>query len=183
MTKTPTSHRETKLGILKQDDIEKIITENLALVQKYIIRHSTDLIITIETTQQLHAMIGGNLYVETGQYGKHNVQLGFFEPPAYYELPVLMKNWETDLVYRVRSTQTIEQHIDNCAWLMHRFLWIHPFFDYNGRIARLLGELYLIQNQLPIVDFRQTQRKEFVTAVKLASAQGDLSQLQKLLRR
>lgn len=183
MTKTPTSHRETKLGILQQGEIEKIITENLALVQKYIIRHSWDLIMTADTVKQLHAMIAGNLYIEAGQYRKHDVQLGVFKPPAHYELAVLMKNWEADLLQRVKFTKTIEQHIENCAWLMHRFLWIHPFFDYNGRTARLLGELYLIQNQLPIVDFRQTKRKEFIAAVKLATAQGDLSKLQKLLKR
>ncbi|MBI2416128.1 MAG: Fic family protein [Candidatus Kerfeldbacteria bacterium] len=183
MTKTPTSHRETKLGILKQSEIEKVIIENLALVQKYIIRHYADLIINTDSAKKLHAMLGGNLYFEAGQYRKHDVQLGFFEPPIFYELPVLMKNWEADLAQRIKSTKTQERHIENCAWLMHRFLWIHPFFDYNGRVARLLGELYLIQNQLPVVDFRQTKRKDFVAAVKLATAQGDLSQLQQLLVR
>lgn len=183
MPKTPTGHRETRLGILNQTEIEKIITENLALVQKYIIRHSGNLIITAETAKQLHAMIAGNLYVEAGQYRKHDVQLGFFVPPTYYELPVLMKNWEDDLSARVQSTKTPKQHIENCAWLIHRFLWIHPFFDYNGRMARLLGELYLIQNDLPLVDFQQTKRKEFVESVKLATSEGDLSQLEQLLIR
>lgn len=30
------------------------------------------------------------------------------------------------------------------AWFQHRFVWIHPFNDYNGRVARLLTNLLLL---------------------------------------
>ena len=153
----------------------------LAVVQKYIIRQSAELPLTQITVQRLHTMLCGNLYSDAGRYRTHNVQLGFFEPPAYFDLSVLMKNWEDDLNLRLQGNQTTADEIDTCAWMMHRFLWIHPFFDYNGRIARLLGEIYLIRRQLPIVDFQKTRRTDFVSAVKTATATGVLDALKSLL--
>jgi Fic family protein len=136
------------LDVLKIQEIEKIITENLALVQKFIMRNSTKLTINHETAKKLHHLLAANLFEQAGNYRKHNVQLGYFEPPDYFKIPVFMKNWEGDLRERVKHVKNRDMHIENCAWLMHRFLWIHPFFDYNGRINRLLGELYLMQNNL-----------------------------------
>lgn len=181
MVKTPQSHRETLLGILSQREVEMMITDNLAIVQKYCIRHATQLTLTQDTVKRLHAMLCGAIYSDAGQYRKHNVQLGTYEPPAYFDVPVLMKNWEDDLAARVAANSTTADEIETCAWLIHRFLWVHPFFDYNGRMARLLGELYLMQRHLPIVDFRATRRTDFVTAVKHATATGELHALKQLL--
>ena len=181
MTRTPQTHRETLFGILSQREIETMITDNLAVVQKYVIRQSAQLPLTQTTVQRLHALLCGNLYPDAGRYRTHNVQLGGFEPPAYFDVPVLMKNWEADLGVRLNAQQTTADKIDTCAWMIHRFLWIHPFFDYNGRLARLLGEIYLIQRQLPIVDFRKTRRTDFVSAVKAATATGELDTLKDLL--
>ncbi len=139
MTKTPHSHRETLLGILSQREIETMVTDNLAIVQKYVIRQSARLPLTQITVQRLHHMLCGNLYPDAGRYRKHNVQLGVYEPPAYFDVPVLMKNWEADLAARMEAVKTAAEKIDTCAWLIHRFLWIHPFFDYNGRMARYNG--------------------------------------------
>lgn len=182
MTKTPTSYRETLFGILPQREIEQMITDNLALVQKYSIRHSTQLTLNQATVQQLHRLLAGNLYEMAGCYRTHDIQLGSFEPPAYFDVPIRMKDWEDDLATRRKHDRSKQQKFETCAWMIHRLLWIHPFFDYNGRIARLLGELYLLQYHLPMVDFRQTKRKEFITAVKIATAKGSLDQLIQLLQ-
>ncbi|OHB19274.1 MAG: hypothetical protein A2666_02660 [Parcubacteria group bacterium RIFCSPHIGHO2_01_FULL_47_10b] len=92
-----------------------------------------------------------------------------------------MKEWEEDLFERIQHAKTKDDHISSCAWLMHRFLWIHPFFDYNGRVSRLLGELYLLRSNLPVVDFQSTKRTDFVKAMKEATKSGDLSLLETLI--
>lgn len=135
MTKTPITYRETKLGVLEIKEIEKIVTDNLALVQKFIIRHQKGLEIRQETARKLHQLLAGNLFGEAGKYRKHNVALGDFESPSYFKVPMLMKDWEADLKTRIKHTKNKKQHIDNCAWLIHRFLWIHPF------LTQCLGRL------------------------------------------
>jgi hypothetical protein len=62
------------------------------------------------------------------------------------------------------------------AWLHHRFTQIHPFQDGNGRVARCLASLVLIQARwfpLSIVD---EKRDAYIAALRTAD-NGDLSPL------
>lgn len=59
------------------------------------------------------------------------------------------------------------------AWLHHRFTQIHPFQDGNGRIARALASLVLIQARwFPLVIDRDT-RGEYIDSLEAAD-RGDL---------
>jgi hypothetical protein len=66
------------------------------------------------------------------------------------------------------------------AWLLHRFLCIHPFEDGNGRVARALLLLDLLKGGYvpPVVD--RTRRAEYAAALDAAN-EGDLSRLVRLL--
>lgn len=69
------------------------------------------------------------------------------------------------------------------AWFQHRFVWIHPFQDYNGRIARLLTNLILLNLDLPIITITAEtgeEREHYITAMKVAD-QHDLSKLETLI--
>jgi len=130
MTKTPTTHKETRFGVLEIHEIEKMVMDNLIQVQKFIFRQFDVLPINQETVKKIHQLLAGL-----------------------------------------------------CAWLIHRFLWIHPFFDYNGRVSRLIGELYLLQQHLPVTSFRAIARIDFVQAVKAATKNNNLSLLMTLLQK
>jgi Fic family protein len=60
------------------------------------------------------------------------------------------------------------------AYFHHRFVAIHPFVDGNGRVARLLGNLYLIQNGYPPIVLDQKNRQQYYQALREAD-NGDLS--------
>jgi Fic family protein len=55
---------------------------------------------------------------------------------------------------------------------MWRLLWIHPFFDYNGRTVRLFGELFLLKENLPLSTFSGISRDSFTEAMKKATNEG-----------
>jgi Fic family protein len=62
------------------------------------------------------------------------------------------------------------------AWLHHRFTQIHPYQDGNGRVARVLGTLVLLKNDLlPVVVDRDT-RARYVEVLESADG-GDLEPL------
>lgn len=79
------------------------------------------------------------------------------------------------------------QHISNAvasevraAWLHHRFAQIHPFQDGNGRVARTLASLVLVQDGLfPLVITRDDKTK-YIDALEEADA-GDLKPLIELI--
>lgn len=182
MTKTPVTYKETLQGILEIHEIERIIMDNLVKVQKYLFRNYKKLPIGEETAQKFHKILAGNLFEEAGRYRKHDVELGIFQPPHYFQVRAHMRNWEADYQERKRHTETKSEHVDLCAWIMHRFLWIHPFFDYNGRMSRLLGELYLLQNHFRIIPFQAVARIDFVKAVKHATETDDFSLLCRMIK-
>ena len=53
----------------------------------------------------------------------------------------------------------------------HRFVWIHPFFDGNGRTARLLLNLILMKNGFPPAIILKNDRKKYYDALNQANNQ------------
>ncbi len=181
MTKTPVTYKETVQGILTVGEIERVVMDNLIKVQKYLFRNYHKLPINQATVKCLHKLLTAGLFDEGGNYRKHNVELGSFEPPTYFKVPQCMIDWDEDYKEREKHARTREEKIELCAWLIHRFLWVHPFFDYNGRISRLMGELFLLKNKLPVVTFQSVKRVDFVRAVKRVTDGGDLKELIELI--
>ncbi|HRP88459.1 MAG TPA: Fic family protein [Edaphocola sp.] len=62
----------------------------------------------------------------------------------------------------------------------HRFVWIHPFFDGNGRTARLLLNLLLMKEGYPPAIILKNDRKKYYDALNLAN-EGDYSKLMLLV--
>ncbi len=58
----------------------------------------------------------------------------------------------------------------------HKFVWIHPFFDGNGRTVRLLMNLILMKAGYPPAIILKNDRKKYYTALNAAN-KGDYSKL------
>ena len=58
----------------------------------------------------------------------------------------------------------------------HRFVWIHPFFDGNGRTARLLFNLLLMKEGFPPAIILKNDRKKYYDALNFAN-NGNYSKL------
>lgn len=62
------------------------------------------------------------------------------------------------------------------AWLHHSFIRIHPFADGNGRVARALTLLVLLQGSYAPIVVRRDHREEYIVALDRAN-DGDLEVL------
>jgi len=79
---------------------------------------------------------GEKLPVVPGEWRKHDVEVGRHLPPEHGDLPRFMARF--DGAYQSRSLSKLRQ-IQTVGAVHHRFLWIHPFLDGNGRVARLMS--------------------------------------------
>lgn len=79
--------------------------------------------------------------VVPGELRTRGVAVGRHIPPSAQELPAFMNRFEQayDSARLTKSRQAIA-----VAAAHHRFLWIHPFLDGNGRVARLMAHAMLL---------------------------------------
>lgn len=90
----------------------------------------------------------------------------FYCPPA--DVPPRMKellDW-----HRNRQSQRDLHPIEHATLLHHQFLEIHPFDDGNGRLARILLNLVLMQNGYPLLVVRVENRENYILALRKADA-------------
>ena len=84
---------------------------------------------------------GERVPVIPGQLRSRTVAVGRHVAPAPEDLPAFMLRFEEafDAARLTKSRQVIA-----VAAAHHRFLWIHPFLDGNGRVARLMSHALLL---------------------------------------
>lgn len=78
------------------------------------------------------------------------------------DVPALMTEWLACLNH---TLQTGGDSVTHYADLHLAFVRIHPFFDGNGRMARLLANLPVLQAGLPPLLIDRTRRREYVQAL------------------
>lgn len=93
------------------------------------------LVVENPDTRERIAVVPGQLRARTVAVGRHVA-------PAAKDLPAFMRRFEEayDAVLLTKPRQVIA-----VAAAHHRFLWIHPFLDGNGRVARLMSHAMLLE--------------------------------------
>lgn len=87
-----------------------------------------------------HPDTGERVPVVPGQLRKSDVVVGRHVPPAHDDLPRFLARF--DQAYAAPPLSRFRQ-IQTVGAAHHRFLWIHPFIDGNGRVARLMSHALL----------------------------------------
>jgi len=75
-----------------------------------------------------------------GRLRDDNVRVGAHVPPDWTDLPELLERFRE--AYAL-ETVTGAARLVHAAASHHRLLWIHPFLEGNGRVARLFSDTYL----------------------------------------
>jgi len=86
---------------------------------------------------------GERVRVTPGVFRERGVQVGRHVPPPGDELPKFLCRFEEAYCSRGLSKAMA---IVATAAAHHRLLWIHPFLDGNGRVARLMSHAMLLRN-------------------------------------
>ena len=107
-----------------------------------------------------------------------------FTPPAADEvglkLSKLLREWNS--AYSDLCSRVEEEKIHAIARFYHAFLWLHPFIDGNGRVARILFSQQVLDLFGPRDSITLDQGVAYYSALQAAD-KGDLSLLNELVTR
>jgi Fic family protein len=95
-----------------------------------------------------------------------------FTPPSARKVPDLLE----ELISWINHEHDQMHDIIKAAIFHHRFVWIHPFFDGNGRTVRLVYNLFLIRLGFPPAIILTVDRKKYYQALN-QSNKGDYDKL------
>lgn len=119
---------------------------------------------------ELHQEILGSIWSWAGEIRTTQKNIGVSANIVTAELGVIAIESEK------RHSETGDLVIATAAEFHHRAVWVHPFEDGNGRWARLLANIWLMQHDQPVIiwpasDLRDTEspiRGEYIAAMKHA---------------
>ena len=132
--------------------------------------HQTVSEVLIRTIHQL--VVRETQQQTAGSYRTGNVMITGSDhtPPDVSVLPGLMR----DLIRWIGSNQKKLLPVELAAIVHHKLVSIHPFFDGNGRTARVMMNLLLLQKGYPLVIVLKNDRKKYYQALNKAD-HGDYS--------
>lgn len=99
-----------------------------------------------------------------------------FVPPSHEKVPRMIAMLFDELDGIERSNGLLRGILAH-LW----FVWIHPFPDGNGRVARFLMNAALLAGRLPWLTIRVEQRTEYFAALRRAQVDEDYRPLARLI--
>lgn len=129
--------------------------------------------ISEDTVLELHKMLYTPIdEKQAGKYRDCNVLItgSEYELPKYNLVPKLMKKFIADIEQKQKTMHPVEFS----AWLHERIVSIHPFVDGNGRTARLLMNLALLNAGYNIVTIPPIVRNDYIAGLQDAQLKNDL---------
>ncbi len=132
-------------------------------------------ILTEKDILKAHALVLHKIEKEfAGRYRNSGVRIAGanFMPPNALKVNPFME----ELINWVHDKQNKLNPIVKATIFHHRFVWVHPFFDGNGRTVRLIFNLLLMKEGFPPAIILKNDRKKYYDALNKANS-GDYSKL------
>jgi Fic family protein len=120
----------------------------------------------------LHKLFYNNLDADhAGVYRNHQVFITSTEylPPLPEDVPKQMQ----ELIEEVNSKKDSMHPVVLAAFAHRRLVDIHPFADGNGRIARLLMNMILLNKEYQIISIPPVLRHEYISALKMSQQENN----------
>jgi len=191
--KDETSYKQTSFGIIPRSKLIRLEIEGIKRAWDFVLqkRDAGEIPITPEFIKKIHYAGFGWIFPEnSGKFRTFEVRVSHYIPPKHYLITQLLTDFAEDLKIRIKKLPEINNDnflneiVSLLSWAHHRFLWIHPFFDYNGRIARLLNNIILINLNLPPIELKvetKKGREQYIKALQDAD-NNNLNNLEKIIK-
>ncbi len=127
-------------------------------------------LISQDIIQEIHEIVTKGILEVSGKYRTENVRITGSKttPPSYSKIVKLMEEY-------ISNIKESKLHpIKKAAFTHHELVRIHPFLDGNGRVSRLITNLYLMKEGYPPIVLKKEDRRKYYQVLQRADA-GDLS--------
>ena len=171
------------LGLSSKEAINQAEAEGLLRAELAILSLDENTELSITLLLAIHRIAFEHLYEWAGKWRRIDVKVGHLHPPAFYEVPSLMYQFIDDLNHQMKRADSPTALVQLLAWSHHRFVWIHPFTNGNGRTARLLTNLILLLKQYaPVRLYHRIgeSRSQYIKALRSAD-KGEFVTLEGLI--
>jgi Fic family protein len=120
--------------------------------------------------QEIHEIVTKGILEESVKYRTENVRItgSKTSPPSYLKIIKLMEEY----ISNIRELKL--NSIKKATFIHHELVRIHPFLDGNGRVARLITNLYLMKQGYPPIVLKKEDRRKYYRVLQRAD-DGDLS--------
>lgn len=132
-----------------------------------LIEHDRKNTLSEHLIKQLHQLVVMDSQKDiAGRYRDGDVYIGGADhtPPSHLEVPHAMH----ELVLSLQKRNPKQHVIEKAALAHHRFVHIHPFWDGNGRVGRLLMNIFILQAGYPLAIILMNDRKRYYRVLSLA---------------
>lgn len=149
-----TRYVETSVGILSYAELAPLLAERVGNTEVAIVNRTLPATSIHDLLLDLHKRICVDLTPDiAGRWRLHDVRVSAHLPPPYWQVPMLMYNYASDLDVRLRAWDNDpDRSIETLTFAEGKLLEIHPFEDFNGRVARLLLIELTCRFDLPEID-------------------------------
>ena len=146
---------DTVHGVKGYQEVNDLIAEPLAeLIDAVQAGVYADHELDVDLLKSFHAaFLGGVMPDIAGKWRQGPVKVGNHEPPEYWDIDRLMREFFYHLRGRVEHTcnDPGDLQIETLAFAEASVLNIHPFADFNGRVARVLTLEMVRRFDLPLI--------------------------------
>lgn len=122
--------------------------------------------------RQLHQLVVRETDTEfAGRYRTGSVIIGGADhtPPDAVDVPRQME----ELIRWLKKNEKSLHPVELAAFLHHKVVFVHPFFDGNGRTARLVMNVFLMRKGFPLAIILRTDRKKYYRVLEKADKGND----------
>ncbi len=144
-----------------------------------LINHASQPTLSEQLVRTLHQLVVKKTDEEfAGKYRTSNVYIGGADhvPPNALQVSADMKQLMSWFAKQQKHLHSIEL----AALLHHKLVYIHPFFDGNGRTSRLVMNVVLMRAGYPLAVILKNDRQKYYRALQAAD-QGKLSAIVKFV--
>lgn len=163
------------VNVITRDDLNALEFANVSKTHaKYLARRPSEkkAPFTYNWFLKVHKEMFSDVWKWAGVIRKTDKNIGLNK----IQIGESLKNLEKD--YHVWITSNMNP-MEITARLHHRLVFIHPFENGNGRWARLITNIYLRQNDLPLIMWPEKEllkqsnmRKQYLDALRKADEQN-----------